>query len=139
MPSSDLESTIAGKRAVAHLATAMDDRPHVAPVWYGFDDGTLRILTGGKKLENLRTNPSVAVSIQRDTDGIMDWMAAARGTASVIEDPAIVNDAAWEVYTKYLGADRDKWAPVHEAALSDDPNVALVEVTIGSATVRGDT
>ena len=51
----------------------------------------------------------MAVSIQRDTDGIMDWMAAARGTASVIEDSAVVNDAASEVYTKYLGSDRRRF------------------------------
>lgn len=138
MPSSDLESTIAGKPAVAHLATTVDDRPHVAPVWYGYDDGTLRILTGGKKLENVKANPYVSVSIQRDTGGLMDWMATIKGTASITEVPQAVNEAAEEVYTQYLGPDFEEWAPVHRAALSDDPNVALMEISIGSATVRGD-
>lgn len=136
MTGSDLGDLVAGRTAVAHLATAVDGRPHVAPVWYGYDDDTLTVLTGGRKLENLKANPRVALSIQRDDEGVMEWMATVRGTASVTEDPDAVNAAARRVYTHYLGEDLDDWAPVHRAALSDDPNVALVEVDVGSAAVR---
>lgn len=136
MPPSELAATVGGEPAVAHLATAVDDRPHVAPVWYRYADGVMTVLTGGKKLRNLRSNPYVALSIQRDDGGVMEWMAAVRGTATVTEDAGAVNEAARTVYSKYLGSDVESWAPVHRAALSSDPNVALVEVSVGSATVR---
>jgi nitroimidazol reductase NimA-like FMN-containing flavoprotein (pyridoxamine 5'-phosphate oxidase superfamily) len=44
----DIENLIAGAPLSAHLATTADDRPHVAPVWYGYRDGVLSVITGGK-------------------------------------------------------------------------------------------
>lgn len=72
---------------VAHLATSRDDRPHVAPVWYGYRDGVVYFLTGGRKLENVRANPRVALSIERATDGDVHWNVTLLGTATVEDDP----------------------------------------------------
>jgi nitroimidazol reductase NimA-like FMN-containing flavoprotein (pyridoxamine 5'-phosphate oxidase superfamily) len=132
----ELRETIADETAVAHLATSAEDRPHAAPVWYRYDDGVVTVLTGGRKLRDIRSNPRVALSIQRDDEGIMEWMAAVRGTAAVTGDVEAVNEAAREVYPKYIGDDPDSWDPLYRSALSPDPNVALVEVSVGSATVR---
>jgi len=48
---------------VAHPATSYEDRPHVAPVWYALDDGTVESVTTGAKLESIRHNPRVALSV----------------------------------------------------------------------------
>ena len=41
-----VESLIEDAALSAHLATTVENRPHVAPVWYDYHDGHLRVLTG---------------------------------------------------------------------------------------------
>ncbi len=65
----EAETLLSEESVMAHLATCSDGRPHVAPVWYHYGDGTVSILTGGRKLANIRENPRVAVSFQKDTAG----------------------------------------------------------------------
>jgi PPOX class probable F420-dependent enzyme len=109
---------------MAHLATSVDDRPHVAPVWYRYEDGTVEVVTGGRKLRNIRENPRVALSVQKDVGGDAEWMVALRGTATVIEDDAENREATRRINEKY-GADEDAY----------DQNT-LVRIDVASATVR---
>lgn len=82
-----VEHRIADAPLSAHLATARDGRPHVAPVWYAYGDGSLWLFTGGRKLRNLRANGRVAVSIERvDSEGSVDWQVTLPGTARVVDD-----------------------------------------------------
>lgn len=129
----DLESLIGGESHIAHLATSTDDRPHVAPVWYGYEDGVVSVVTGGRKRANARQNPRVAVSIQQDADGVPEWRVVLRGTATVIDDVDAINRAARWIYPKYIGEDEAAWAPVYRSAVSDDPNESLLEIDVGSA------
>ncbi|WP_458190978.1 pyridoxamine 5'-phosphate oxidase family protein [Haladaptatus sp. NG-WS-4] len=105
---------------MAHLATSSDDRPHVAPVWYHYDDGTFSILTGGRKLANVRKNPRVAVSIQQDTDGKAEWMVTVQGTATVVEDDEATRAAAARINPRY-GASETAY-----------PENTLVRIEVGS-------
>jgi len=98
---SEIEDLIAGAALSAHLATTTDDRPHVAPVWYGYDDGVLSTLTGGRKLANCRKNPRVAVSIERLREGDPVWMVAMQGVAEVNEDPTRIEAARDRIFPKY--------------------------------------
>lgn len=109
---------------MAHLATCRDGRPHVAPVWYRYDDGVVEILTGGRKLANIRENPAVAISIQKDEGGHTQWMVSLLGTASVVDDDAEMRAAAERINGKY-GADSDAWR-----------ENTLVRIDVGSATYR---
>ena len=109
---------------MAHLATSVDDRPHVAPVWYRYEDGTVEVVTGGRKLRNIRENPRVALSVQKDVGGDAEWMVALRGTATVIKDDAENREATRRINEKY-GADEDAY----------DQNT-LVRIDVASATVR---
>ncbi len=132
----DVEHLITDAKLMAHIATAVDGRPHVAPVWYGYDDGVLSILTAGKKLENIRQNPKVAVSIEQQTNGNAEWMVSLLGTASVFDgDPVRINEAARDIFPKYLGPDEDSWPEYIQQSLSDDPPEPLVIIEIASATV----
>jgi len=128
----------------AHLATSVDDRPHVAPVWFVYEGGDayraasddaieddrLWILTGGKKLENVRRNPRVAVSIEQADESGVDWAVQLLGTAREFDDPdriAAVEAAMDDIYRDETATDGGD-APPGEWA--------LLGIRIGSATVQ---
>lgn len=127
-----LRDEVAGARLSAHLATSVDDRPHVAPVWYVYeerdDEGVFAVLTGGRKLRNIRQNPRVALSIERTDDGEAVWRVVVRGTARVVEDPDRTAAARQAVFGTYCGTDYDE-ADTEEGG-------RLVEITVGSADVE---
>ena len=120
----EVEEFLTGDPVVAHLATCRDGRPHVAPLWYRYEDGTLEVLTTGVKLANIRANPRVAVSIEQDEAGVPTWMVSLRGTATVIEDEAEIRAANRRINRKY-GVEDDAWSE----------NV-LVRIDIGSVSYR---
>lgn len=105
----EVAELIEGAKVMAHLATSVRDRPHVAPVWYWYDDGTIEIVTTGRKLENIRQNPRVALSIQKDVAGDTEWMATLQGTATIVDDEAQTEAATRRINTKY-DAPGDAWS-----------------------------
>lgn len=120
----EVEALLTGERVVAHLATSTDDRPHVAPLWYRYDDGTVEITTTGRKLANVRENPRVALSVQQDTDGHPEWAVTLRGTATVVEDEAANREANGRINEKY-GAEPGDWS-----------ENTLVRIDVGSADLQ---
>lgn len=104
-----VEDLITSEPLVAHLATCRDGRPHVAPLWYRYEDGVLELSTTGRKLANVRANPRVAVSIQKDEAGHPEWMVTLLGTADVVDDEATTRAANRRINEKY-GAEADAWA-----------------------------
>ncbi|WP_266078148.1 pyridoxamine 5'-phosphate oxidase family protein [Haladaptatus caseinilyticus] len=118
----EAETLLSEESVMAHLATSSNDHPHVAPVWYHYDDGVISILTGGRKLANIRDNPRVAVSFQQDTDGKAEWMMTVQGTATVIEDDEETRAAATRINPRY------------GAGATAYPENTLVEIEIGSGT-----
>ena len=104
----EVEDRLSDELTVAHLATCVDGRPHVAPLWFRYEDGTVEILTTGQKLANLRRNPKVALSIERDDEGLPDWEVTVLGTATVIEDEDEAREANRKLNRKY-GVDDDSW------------------------------
>lgn len=120
----EAEELIEGEPLMAHFATSHDDRPHVAPIWYRYESGTLSVLISGQKLENVRRNPRVAVSIEKSTDGDAEWMVTMRGTAEVIEDEGATREAERSINPKY-GAEPDAWT-----------GNTLVRVDVGSGTYQ---
>lgn len=107
---------------MAHLGTCVEGRPHVAPVWYRYEDDVVELVTTGRKLENIRTNPRVSLSVQADDEGRTRWMVTLLGTATVIEDDAETAAARRRINEKY-GAKPDAY----------DENT-LVRVDVGSTT-----
>ncbi|MGB9955405.1 pyridoxamine 5'-phosphate oxidase family protein [Haloferax prahovense] len=111
---------------MAHLATSVDDRPHVAPVWFDYvdDRGVIEVLTTGRKLANIRENPRVALSVQKDEKGQAQWKVTILGTATVVtDDDEAVRDATRRINRKY-GAEESAW-----------PENELVRISVGTATV----
>ena len=109
---------------MAHLATSVDGRPHVAPVWYLYEDGIVSLVTSGRKLANVRENPRVALSVQKDDSGDAQWTVTLLGTATVVEDDAAFGDVNRRINAKY-GAGEDAYE-----------GNTLVRVDVGTATYR---
>ncbi|WP_152043043.1 pyridoxamine 5'-phosphate oxidase family protein [Salinigranum salinum] len=111
---------------MAHLATCRGDRPHVAPVWYVYDstDEVVELVTTGRKLANVRENPYVALSIQKDTGGHAEWTVTLLGTAEVVDDEAATREATRRINAKY---------DAREEAWSEN---RLVRVSVGTASYR---
>ena len=120
----EVEELLTGDPVVAHLATCSDGRPHSAPLWYRYEDGVVEILTTGRKLANVRENPRVALSMEKDEAGIPEWMVTLRGTATVVEDGDEIREANTRINRKY-GVEDDAWSE----------NV-LVRIDVGSASYR---
>ncbi|QLG26881.1 pyridoxamine 5'-phosphate oxidase family protein [Halorarum halophilum] len=132
---------IADASLSAHLATSVDDRPHVAPVWYAYDDGSLWVSTGGRKLRNLRRNPRVAVSVESaDRAGNVDWNATLLATARIVEDDERESWLLERIDEKYGGdgesggADGDA---ADDADADDDPDTGGGTVTDGGTSGSG--
>lgn len=121
---SETEALLTSEPLMAHLATCRDGRPHVAPLWYRYEDGVVELVTTGTKLRNVRENPKVALSVQKDDAGRAEWMVTLLGTATVVDDEAETRAATRKINEKY-GVDSDAWAE----------NV-LVRVDVGSASSR---
>ncbi|WP_222916642.1 pyridoxamine 5'-phosphate oxidase family protein [Natrinema sp. SYSU A 869] len=118
------ERLLESEPLMAHLGTCVEGRPHVAPVWYRYADKTVEIVTTGQKLANIRRNPRVALSIQKDEAGRTRWMVTLLGTATVVDDEAETTAARRRINEKY-DADSEAYA-----------ENALVRIDVGSATYR---
>lgn len=119
-----VEERLESAPLMAHLATSVDDRPHVAPVWYRYDDETVAVVTTGRKLANVRENPQVALSIQAADGGDPEWAVTLLGTATVVDDEEASQQARARIHEKY-GADVDSYSE----------NV-LVRIDVGSASLQ---
>jgi PPOX class probable F420-dependent enzyme len=118
---------VRGRPYSAFLATSVEDRPHVAPVWYLYEDGHLYCFTQGQKLANVRRNPRVALAIEGEGSA---WVALLRGTATVEEDDDRRRAVADRLFAQYLDDD----SAYRDA--DGDPQGALVDIEVGSATLQ---
>jgi len=120
--SEEAEELLTSEPLVGHLATCHDGNPHVAPLWYNVHQHVIEITTTGQKLENLRSNPRVALSVQKAVDGDPEWGVTVQGTATVLDDEATA--AARRRVNRRYG--------VREGAWSENVGV---RIDVGSDTV----
>jgi nitroimidazol reductase NimA-like FMN-containing flavoprotein (pyridoxamine 5'-phosphate oxidase superfamily) len=118
------ERLLTSEPLTAHLATCTENRPHVAPVWYLYDDEVVELVTAGRKLANLRANPRAALSVQKDVDGDAQWTVTLLGTATVVDDADATRAATRRINAKY-GASEEAYA-----------DNTLVRIDVGSASYR---
>ena len=101
-----------------------DGQPHVAPMWYFVDDGTVvfRSFTKSQKIVNLRRDPRITVMVERGIAYADLQAVMIQGTARLIdggEDPAFLLEAYRRLAAKYpmVGPDPiDLDPPALEAA-----------------------
>jgi PPOX class probable F420-dependent enzyme len=102
---------------IARLATVRPDgRPHISPMFFLYRDGLVYFMqrknTAKKKIDNLRQNPHVALSI--DTCEPPYLAVLIEGTADVTEEN--VDEIAMAISIKYEGeeAGRERQRQLHE-------------------------
>lgn len=118
------EALLTSEPLMAHFATSVGDRPHAAPVWYVYDGGVVELVTTGRKLRNVRENPRIALSVQKDEAGTPEWTVTLLGTATVVDDEEAFREANRRINRKY-GVDED--------AHSEN---TLVRIDVGTASYR---
>jgi nitroimidazol reductase NimA-like FMN-containing flavoprotein (pyridoxamine 5'-phosphate oxidase superfamily) len=112
MTEAQLEGFLA-RPMIARLATSLDDRPHVLPMWYRWDGSALWMETSPtfRNYRILKRNPRVAVAIDESLGGLQLRAVVMRGSAEVIEEPAdVVRDGVRRIYERYLDADEMRGA-----------------------------
>ncbi len=114
------EELLTSEPLIAHLATCHDNRPHVAPLWFTLHEGRIEITTTGRKLANIRENPRVSLSVQKDECGTAQWGVSIRGMASITTGEEA--DAVFTRLNNKYGATDEAWR---------DENTA-VTISIGS-------
>jgi PPOX class probable F420-dependent enzyme len=97
---------------VGRLATAgPDGRPHIVPIAFAVDGGTLYFAVDAKpkqtknlkRLRNIAANPSVAVLVDHyDDEWARLWWVRADGTAHVVTDGAQARRATDMLAEKYV-------------------------------------
>jgi nitroimidazol reductase NimA-like FMN-containing flavoprotein (pyridoxamine 5'-phosphate oxidase superfamily) len=117
----EAEQLLESEPLAGYLATSVDDKPHVAPLWYQYADGVIELTTTGRKLANIRENPKVSLAVQKAEAGVPEWMITLLGTAEVVADEAEETRVRREINAKY-GAEPD--------AYSEN---TLVRISVGSA------
>ena len=106
---------------VLHLGMSLNDEPYVVPMNYGYtmEDGKLTLYlhsaVKGKKLDMVRENPKVFVSIDCDRQpfegrvpcqyGMVYSSLMGRGTATLVEDPREKMDAMTILMKTQTGKD----------------------------------
>jgi len=120
----DVAERLTSEPLTAHLATCRDGRPHVAPVWYVYEEGAVWIVTAGRKLADIRANPYVSLSVEKAERGQPEWTATLRGTAETVEDEGVFDDVNRRINRKY-GVNEDAW----------EENTT-VRIDLGSASLR---
>lgn len=90
---------------IARLATSLDDRPRVLPMWFLWDGEHLLMETGASfpNARILRRNPNAAVTIDEAIGALGLRAVVMRGTVEVLDDPAVVGPTVRRIYLKYLG------------------------------------
>lgn len=133
----EVEDLVKGKALIASFATSVDDKPHVAPVWYRYDDGKFQISTSGKKVQNVRINPKVSISVEENEDGIPKGMVTVQGKAIIHEDVEKIKEVSKKIYEKYLGEDVDEWDEFFQNQIEDPaPGTVIIEVEVESAATQ---
>ena len=98
---------------IGHFATAVDNKPHVTPVWLDYDRSRDLILidtmSDALKLKHVQRNPAVSLSFVSPSNSSM-WVVL-KGTVTSVKDMGDDVSHVQALACKYLG--RPKGCPGH--------------------------
>lgn len=121
---SERQQRFVEKARIARLGTiGPGGAPHIAPVWYRFEDGTFAVLTdrGSQKHRNIERDPRVVLCI--DDDRPPYHTVLVRGTARVEPVPGPAWRLALAVH--YLGDEAGR----RYVEQNDSPNGLLLRIS----------
>ena len=121
----DQQQRFVEKPRIARLATVgPEGAPHVAPVWYRYEDGAFLVLTdrGSQKHRNVERDPRVVLCI--DDDRPPYHTVLVRGHAGIEPSPGPAWRLALAVH--YLGEDAGR----RYVEGNDSPNGVLLRISV---------
>lgn len=106
MSEQEIRQFLEGRHVMAVATVALDGRPHLTAMWYGFtDDGTPALWTYGKsqKVVNLERDPRVTCLLE-DGEAYNELRGMEiQATAEVLSDRPTVDALGLNVYERYTG------------------------------------
>ena len=130
--SPEMVKNLLSQPILARIATASPKtlRPHVVPVWFGWDGESLWISSfrSTRKIKNLQANPFCSIAIDTAESGWDFQTVIFEGSAELVTEPAeFVREMTTWVYTRYLGPE-GVLAPDPQSWIHDPENL-LVKLT----------
>jgi nitroimidazol reductase NimA-like FMN-containing flavoprotein (pyridoxamine 5'-phosphate oxidase superfamily) len=107
MTAAQVEAFLA-RPMIARLATSLDDRPRILPMWYRWDGSALWMETSPtfRNYRIIKQNPRVAVAIDESLGGLHLRAILMGGRVEIIEEPEdFVQAGVRRIYQRYLDAD----------------------------------
>jgi len=92
-------------RIVRVSTVESDGTPHIAPIWYIYENGKLYLSTGPQshKVRNIRANSKVAFCVDVG-EAFYDLKAVVgKGTARILTDKKFNDEIGRKILLKYLG------------------------------------
>lgn len=92
-------------RILIVASVAADGEPHVAPIWYVYENGKFYVQTGprSRKARNVKANGKVAFSVDVG-ERFYDLKAVVgKGTARILTDDKFNHEIGKKILLKYLG------------------------------------
>ena len=107
MTQSEIDTFLSGVYLARVATVRADDRPHVVPVWYLWEDGILYFETArtSVKVKNLQANSNIAITVDVTAGGLRLRYVIMEGQAEFIEDADSARALAERIYARYVGAE----------------------------------
>jgi PPOX class probable F420-dependent enzyme len=107
MTQTEIDNFLQGVHLARVATVRPDGRPHVAPVWYLWEDGTLYFETArtAVKANNLRANPNIAITVDVEEGGLRLRYVILEGQATLIEDSPTARQMVERIYSRYVGVE----------------------------------
>lgn len=124
--SQDQADAFLARPLIARLATTMNDRPRITPIWYRWDGSSLWMETSSTfpNVRVLKRNPWAAVTIDESLGGLRLRAVIFRGRIEMIAEPTTaVREGVVAIYRRYLSA--PEMASTGEAMLTGGSHVLL--------------
>ncbi|HYW02190.1 MAG TPA: pyridoxamine 5'-phosphate oxidase family protein [Candidatus Acidoferrum sp.] len=104
---SDQESNnfLSSGRILRIASIGADGAPHIAPIWYVYENGKFYVQTGprSRKTGNIRANSTVAFSIDVGEKFYDLKAVVGKGTARILTDTKFNHEMGKKILLKYLG------------------------------------
>jgi PPOX class probable F420-dependent enzyme len=107
MSSAEIDTFLNGVHLARVATVRPNGRPHVAPVWYLWEDGTFYFETSRSavKAKNLRSNPNIAITVDVSEGGLRLRYVILEGPATLIENKETVRKLTKRIYGRYVGVE----------------------------------
>lgn len=128
MSTADIDKFLSGVHLARVATVRKDGRPHVAPVWYLWEEGVLYFESAqdSVKARNLKNDPRLAVTIDVTAGGMRLLYVIMEGSATLIEERSAAKQIARKIYARYVG-EEGLQTPSVQAILNGDFLIARMK------------